>query len=250
MSIQVSDLGREVLTLLAQNRPVPSKLHNSPINGRVINPLVKKNLASRDSAGMLWITAAGREVVGIADQSFQAPSKVKKEKVAKPQVATCCSDCGVVLVRSTRALGMAKDYNLCSYCDLAMANHNDHEDKVANLGDHAEACRDCETYDPSSHWETKVAERPNAKKTPKVGKCFCPCGEPTKGGNYLPGHDARHAGMLSRSVVAGDQSLEDALSKLPWGADRLEEKVRRSVALGRDKAARAQARARDKATSN
>lgn len=33
--------------------------------------------------------------------------------------------------------------------------------------------------------------------------CSCGCGSATKGGQYLPGHDARHASAVAAEIVAG-----------------------------------------------
>ena len=61
---------------------------------------------------------------------------------------------------------------------------------------------------------TKVSEaRERAPKAPakaKGGQCLC-CGEATKGGLFLPGHDARY---LARTVeaVKGGASLDDTMT--------------------------------------
>jgi hypothetical protein len=38
---------------------------------------------------------------------------------------------------------------------------------------------------------------------PKVGTCYCGCGEATKG-HFAPGHDARAASMLEMLIGHGD----------------------------------------------
>lgn len=61
----------------------------------------------------------------------------------------------------------------------------------------------------------------NRSQTPRkaAGTCLC-CGEPTKGGNYLPGHDSRHLTMLAKGITEGLRTLEDAQSHLPTDALR------------------------------
>lgn len=46
---------------------------------------------------------------------------------------------------------------------------------------------------------------------PRKAACRC-CGEPTKGGTFLPGHDARYISSLARDVELGCLDKEAALS--------------------------------------
>lgn len=41
-----------------------------------------------------------------------------------------------------------------------------------------------------------------------VRACNCGCGTPTRktGSLYVPGHDARHAGLVARAIVSGDKA--------------------------------------------
>ena len=48
-----------------------------------------------------------------------------------------------------------------------------------------------------------------AKAEPK--ECGCGCGELTRGGDFLPGHDARFRGQMLKAIDAGDES---AITKL------------------------------------
>lgn len=48
-------------------------------------------------------------------------------------------------------------------------------------------------------------------ETPATG-CQCGCFAPTRGGSYLPGHDARHVSVLASYVQAGTHTPEQALS--------------------------------------
>lgn len=55
-----------------------------------------------------------------------------------------------------------------------------------------------------------------AQETPSAGpECLCGCGGRTKGGRYLPGHDAKHVAWQAAQVQAGTLSLEEALSGIP-----------------------------------
>lgn len=50
---------------------------------------------------------------------------------------------------------------------------------------------------------------------PRPGKSACRCcGEPTKGGTFLPGHDARFIAHLAKIVSDGEMDRESALSAL------------------------------------
>jgi hypothetical protein len=54
------------------------------------------------------------------------------------------------------------------------------------------------------------AMRPTKTKAePK--ECGCGCGELTRGGDFLPGHDARFRGQMLKAIDAGDES---AIAKL------------------------------------
>lgn len=57
--------------------------------------------------------------------------------------------------------------------------------------------------------------RPRGPARPKSGACLC-CGEPTKGGKFRPGHDAKYKGKLQRAALAGDQSAVTTLTEHGW----------------------------------
>lgn len=70
-----------------------------------------------------------------------------------------------------------------------------------------------ETGEPLRAVPTKEKARktpPKPEKTPT--ECRCACGGLTKGGSYLPGHDARHISEVYKRAMATGQSIEDALS--------------------------------------
>jgi hypothetical protein len=50
---------------------------------------------------------------------------------------------------------------------------------------------------------------------PKVGSCEC-CGEPTRGGRFVPGHDAKLASILRAKVKGGDQDAYEELKRRGW----------------------------------
>ena len=56
----------------------------------------------------------------------------------------------------------------------------------------------------------------------------CECGETTGGGNYRPGHDARHVSKLTAAVKSGELTLDAALSRLP--SDKLRDKLTKAIA--------------------
>lgn len=71
----------------------------------------------------------------------------------------------------------------------------------------------------------EVVERPrrDAKfrepKAARSGACLC-CGEPTKGGLFLPGHDARFIKILAARVGSGELTPTEAGAALPTDALR------------------------------
>lgn len=61
--------------------------------------------------------------------------------------------------------------------------------------------------------------RPRSAPKSKTGTCLC-CGAPTKGGRFLPGHDARHRGALLRRIRQGDPAAvsqaRESMIELGW----------------------------------
>lgn len=72
------------------------------------------------------------------------------------------------------------------------------------------------------------------KKVKHCGPCACGCGQTTNGGNYMAGHDARHAGVVARQVadetdwdflLDTNEVTEMVAKLLPTGADKLAAKA-------------------------
>jgi hypothetical protein len=57
--------------------------------------------------------------------------------------------------------------------------------------------------------------RPPRQPRPSAGVCEC-CGSPTKGGKFLPGHDARMKSRLRTAAKAGDGTAQAELNKRGW----------------------------------
>lgn len=99
--------------------------------------------------------------------------------------------------------------------------------------------------------EDNKTKAEKAAKTPKVGACVC-CGGATKGGNFLPGHDARFVSGIVGGVVeanfskkaedAGRKTLKDA-----GASEKLVAKFDKSLGLAREKADKAAEAAKAKA---
>jgi hypothetical protein len=58
----------------------------------------------------------------------------------------------------------------------------------------------------------KKPRKPSAPK-PTTGSCEC-CGEPTKGGRFAPGHDAKLASILRAKVKGGGDEAAGAYDEL------------------------------------
>lgn len=72
--------------------------------------------------------------------------------------------------------------------------------------------------------ETRVrAERIATTSRPTSGKCLH-CGEPTKGGMFLPGHDAAFLSLATATIVAGDATLSEVLDS--WAELGISEALR------------------------
>ena len=95
------------------------------------------------------------------------------------------------------------------------------------------------------------AEKVKAEKAPKVGSCAC-CGGETKGGNFLPGHDARfvssivstivEAGFTKKAEDAGRKQLKEA-----GASEKLTAKFDKSLGLAKEKAEKRAAAEKEKA---
>jgi hypothetical protein len=54
------------------------------------------------------------------------------------------------------------------------------------------------------------------KKHPTKFLCHCDCGGTTKGGRYLPGHDAKHKAALVKAALLGGKRAANKLERLGW----------------------------------
>lgn len=54
------------------------------------------------------------------------------------------------------------------------------------------------------------------KTDTKLPLCQCGCEQPTKGGRYLPGHDAKHKSALVSAALAGSKRATTKLEQLGW----------------------------------
>lgn len=156
---EMTKLQREALELLAYNRPLHTK-----ITKRTINSLVKKGWATEGpTGGAIWITATGREALGLKAAADPTPAPKPRPRAA--------------------------------------SNNNDRKSKVPV-------------------------------------QCRCGCGEMTGGGNYRPGHDARHVGEIAREIVHHDDAdMEAKIEQHFWDTPSLEKKVRAMVLRLESKAA-------------
>ena len=56
----------------------------------------------------------------------------------------------------------------------------------------------------------------NTKPKTKAPECLCGCGGRTKGGRFLPGHDAKLKKVLVADARAGKKRARKKLEKLGW----------------------------------
>lgn len=61
----------------------------------------------------------------------------------------------------------------------------------------------------------EVARGTGVVKAPRP--CMCGCGEITKGGRFLPGHDARLKSQLLTEAREGNEGAVQRLEELGWG---------------------------------
>lgn len=95
---------------------------------------------------------------------------------------------------------------------------------------------------------TVTATRTRTRKTVAKGnkseivaqgnKCRCSCGEtPNTGKMYRPGHDARHAGLVGRLILANSPKADAEFAKL---TPKLKEKAQKFVSTRVARAERAE----------
>lgn len=72
--------------------------------------------------------------------------------------------------------------------------------------------------DPPEFIPPELAEeiKQEERKLSGAPTCACGCGYFTKGGTYLPGHDAKHKGKLMRAYYEGDETAGLILNLKGW----------------------------------
>lgn len=91
--------------------------------------------------------------------------------------------------------------------------------------------------------ETQTTEKAEKQaKTPRPQTTCVHCGEPTKGGKFLPGHDAKYVAKRVEEVLAEGSTLtEDAVLEQMGSrglTETLQKKFSKSVSLARETAAK------------
>lgn len=99
----------------------------------------------------------------------------------------------------------------------------------------------------------ETAEKtPRKKAEPKVGKCLV-TGKPTKGGNFLPGMDARYVSLLVTDVTEGKSTQAQAEAKIKGDLGEkhanLLAKFQKSLGLAKERAERKERDAKAKANA-
>ena len=96
------------------------------------------------------------------------------------------------------------------------------------------------------------AEKAQRSSKPKTGTCVCGCAGETKGGKFLPGHDARFVSTLVGQVVdakftaKAEKEARQALTKAE-ASEKLVAKFDKSLTIARDKAEAKAAAEKEKA---
>jgi hypothetical protein len=79
----------------------------------------------------------------------------------------------------------------------------------------AEGIRSGLPADEVDEFDRPQDKKPKAPKRAVAGKCEC-CGEPTRGGTFLPGHDAKLKSKFRIAAKAGDQKAAAELETRGW----------------------------------
>lgn len=99
----------------------------------------------------------------------------------------------------------------------------------------------------------KMAKTEEAKvkreAKPKTGVCKCGCEGTTKGGNFLPGHDARFVSEQVGFVTSKTKTEATARKEIGAISEALQAKFDKSLGLARDKAEKAAKAEKDRQTA-
>ena len=90
-------------------------------------------------------------------------------------------------------------------------------EKARRIRLQAEAIRAGLSLDPDEiddEFDRPLEKKPRTPR-PSVGACEC-CGEPTKGGKFLPGHDAKMKSRLRAAAKQGDLGAQAELEQRGW----------------------------------
>lgn len=95
--------------------------------------------------------------------------------------------------------------------------------------------------------ENDKAKAETKAKTKEPTFCLC-CGEATKGGLFLPGHDARHVSTLVEAVMSKNSTEAQARKSLKDDkvSEKLVAKFDKSLGLAQEKAAKKAAAEKEK----
>lgn len=151
-----------------------------------------------------------------------------------------CTECGN---RNTSEVD--RDTWLCidtADCNAVVTARRDSDPLLANIRKAKEMAKITEDK----------AKTEKAKAAPKTGTCQCGCAGTTKGGKFLPGHDARFvstlvttvedAGFTKASMASARKSLKDA-----GASDALQAKFEKSAGLAVERKEKKEADAKAKA---
>lgn len=91
---------------------------------------------------------------------------------------------------------------------------SDSAERARRIRREAELIRAGVPTDEIDEFERPQERRPRLPR-PTTGQCEC-CGEPTRGGRFLPGHDARLKSRLRKAAKGGDQEAAAELETRGW----------------------------------
>jgi hypothetical protein len=183
-----------------------------------------KRKSSKYPGGVVWVCRCPHEVC----------STIRKDHPAK------CTTCG-----NRTPSEVDKETWLCidtGACHATVTARRDSDPLLASL-------RKAQEMAKITEGEKKATK---AKAAPKTGTCVCGCNGTTKGGLFLPGHDARFvSGLVANaeeknfskaSLDSGRKALKDA-----GASDALKAKFEKSAGLAQERAEKKAQAAKEKA---
>lgn len=119
-----------------------------------------------------------------------------------------CRNPAACALRVRARLGMSPLHRQLQACRV------DSQERARRIRLEAEALRAGVPLDEIDEFERPQEKKPRVQR-PATGSCEC-CGEPTRGGRFIPGHDMKLKARLRKAAQSGDVEAATELEQRGW----------------------------------